>query len=231
MPDAPTSNEPPLISDEPPSKGTKFFPYLLDLVALGFVLGFADGIRTGQSWYVYIGCLVAGVLCLLVAFRWSWIGHQLASEKRNRPVLATAVLTLLLFAAVGYDIYDRHYWPWKIPNLDEAHPIATLDSKQMEVYRRLLSMSNDWDTYKYTTIYGRNFSHETVVLDGRRFVNCNFDSVTMVFEGTAPFLFDGQTNHGTGPETKIESSVAQIKGILSLYQTLGRPGWFELVPK
>lgn len=60
------------MADDPPSKG-KLIPYFLDFVALALVLGAEEAHRAGQSWHVYGGELTAGFVCLVVAFRWSWI--------------------------------------------------------------------------------------------------------------------------------------------------------------
>lgn len=36
-------------------------------------------------------------------------------------------------------------------------------------------------------IIGKSFRNERIVLDGKSFVNCRFDNVTMEYNGTAPF--------------------------------------------
>lgn len=44
-----------------------------------------------------------------------------------------------------------------------------------------------WRAYQKTQITGQHFQQERVVLDGKSFVKCDFDRVTLVINGTAPF--------------------------------------------
>jgi hypothetical protein len=43
-----------------------------------------------------------------------------------------------------------------------------------------------WEKYPLTIVRDRMFQGETVVLDGREFINCKFDDVTFEYNGTAP---------------------------------------------
>jgi len=98
------------MADEPPSKGAKFVPYLLDFIALALVFACVDAFVAGRRWYVYVGCLATAILLLFVAFRWGRIEAWLDSSGRSRwQVLAMSALACLTVAAIGYDIYDRHH--------------------------------------------------------------------------------------------------------------------------
>jgi hypothetical protein len=46
---------------------------------------------------------------------------------------------------------------------------------------------DQWAAFVKEEVRDRAFKNERVVLDGHRFVHCNFEHVTLVFNGTAPF--------------------------------------------
>ena len=43
-----------------------------------------------------------------------------------------------------------------------------------------------WDEYKFEIIEDKTFRNEVVVLDGKRFINCNFYNITFEYNGNAP---------------------------------------------
>jgi hypothetical protein len=57
------------------------------------------------------------------------------------------------WSAVGFDYYDRHHW--RKPIMPEY-----INEK----------LSSNWGSYKYQDIYNHRYSHETVILDGKRFL-------------------------------------------------------------
>ena len=57
-------------------------------------------------------------------------------------------------------------------------------------------MVSRWNNFKYTTIYGRTFSNESVPLDGMYFVNCSFQNVTFEYNGSGPFQIAGTVTMG-----------------------------------
>ena len=62
-------------------------------------------------------------------------------------------------------------------------------------------------------VRGKSFRHERVIIDGARFIECTFDGVTLVYQGTAYYGFEG--NKFLGPFSfLIESQAAE--GGLSL---------------
>jgi hypothetical protein len=69
------------------------------------------------------------------------------------PVGLMLLLTLATWSAVAYDIYDRH---------------------------RSVDMSA-WNPM--TVIEGKDLSHETVPLDGYKYIRCNLQGATLVYEG------------------------------------------------
>jgi hypothetical protein len=54
----------------------------------------------------------------------------------------------------------------------------------------VLLTTKQWESYPLTDVVHQKFSHETVELDGHRFVECDFDSVTFVYNGH-PFAVQG----------------------------------------
>lgn len=118
-------------------------------------------------------------------------------RQRNYAIL-NAVLAICILITVGYDMYDRH-------SNTSSHPL-TADT---------LRTLTRWDDYQYLEIPDRHFKHETVKLDGRKFINCTFDTVTFEYEGTAPFLFDPWPPKITGG-VRTRSSVNPIKNAFNV---------------
>ena len=96
--------------------------------------------------------------------------RPLTMNAKQYPRIIMAVLMLLTWAAVGFDLYDRP------PTL----PLIVESSGRMQFRNTEL-----------TDVRGRNYLNETVILDGKRFLGCTFDSVTFYYEGTAPFEIGG----------------------------------------
>jgi hypothetical protein len=109
------------------------------------------------------------------------------------------VAILATWAGIGYDIYDRHHPSFGInPNLA-------------------------WDDNKpLTRIYPRTFTNETVVLDGKLFINPIFDSVTFVYNGTGPIGVNNATfvKHNGEMRTRIISNNKIVTTIMQMYGTL-----------
>lgn len=132
--------------------------------------------------------LVLGVIVSALGLGWlvylRWERKRMTPLVRTPNVLAVAVLVLAT-AVMGYDIYDRG------------------DGRS--------SFPSNCVNYQYTEIDSHQFSHETVRLDGRKFVNCSFDNVTFKFEGTAPFQFIPYPPV-TIADIKVRSDVPVVKG-------------------
>ncbi len=91
------------------------------------------------------------------------IREHFRDAKANWSRIIAALVIVVTWSAVGYDIYGQRHSGNSFPS--------------------------DWETYAYQEIDNYKFSHVTVHLDGRKFVNCSFDNVTFEFEGKEPFLF------------------------------------------
>ena len=90
--------------------------------------------------------------------------------KRYWPMLGIVAT----WAFIGYDIYDRHHQRFGYdPNT------AWDDSKPLD------------------RVYSRKFTNETVVLDGKLFIDPIFDNITFAYNGKEPFGLNNPTyiNH------------------------------------
>jgi hypothetical protein len=82
----------------------------------------------------------------------------------------------------------------------------------------------------------KTFRHERVVIDGKRFVKCAFDGVTLVYQGTGLFAFEENAFNGAF-SISVESEPAGAGlSLAKLSQQLGVPILFEqnqpqLLPK
>jgi len=99
---------------------------------------------------------------------WSWI------------IVATAVL--LIWMVVGLDYYDRHYGEHTAP------PVVT----QAEPYKYMWAGEHPVKT----VVNGKHFVRERVPLDDIGYIDCTFDQVTFVYNGTAAFELYGDRING-----------------------------------
>ena len=89
-----------------------------------------------------------------------------AQVRRYWPTL----IMLIMIAATAYDIYDRHHQVFGYnPNF------AWDDKKPLE------------------RVYQGKFTNETVLLDGKNFINPSFENVTLAYNGTGGFIVEQPT--------------------------------------
>lgn len=108
-----------------------------------------------------------------------WIHHHPTAKKLPMWVF----LLLITWLAIGYDFYDRHYAFGYNP-------------------------ARAWDDSKpLQRMYPRAFKNETVVLDGKHFINPSFDNVTFFYSGIGPVQVDNPTFiHHEGGKLRVESN-------------------------
>ncbi len=113
--------------------------------------------------------------------------HYPATLPRLKMWVFALVLT---WAALGYDIYDRHHpFPWDEP----------------EKYL------NDLQLVRLKT-----FTNESVELDGKHFEHCHFVNVTFIYRGSKPFLMeDSATDFSDRIELKIAAGPQYDAAILA----------------
>lgn len=76
-------------------------------------------------------------------------------------------------------------WPWQ----HQQH----LRSQRLIDFPHAIYTDDEWKTMRSQLVemVNRTFSNETVVLDGRLFINCAFYRCVIEFNGTAPFDTEG----------------------------------------
>jgi hypothetical protein len=68
------------VADDSPSKGTRFTPYVLDLIALALILGAEETWRAGHSWHACVGELLSGLICGFIGLRWTKVISIIAAH-------------------------------------------------------------------------------------------------------------------------------------------------------
>jgi hypothetical protein len=120
-------------------------------------------------------------------------------------MLLMTALVLVTWIAIGFDYYDRNY-------------------------------SGPWtDPDKLERIPSRIFKNETVVLDGKFFLQPTFDHVTFIYNGTAPFAFDnahfmkppdGEVAFNIVSQNKIAREIIKLEN--AVFNSVGCRGWTEV---
>jgi hypothetical protein len=153
----------PIVSANPPPTETKAMS-LDDAIFWIGVTVFGTGLYLMPEHQIWgIALIAVGVTGILYSIR-----EHLKGGAANRKWAIIMVLSaLIICAAVGYDIYDRHYYH---PTFDAA--LAWDDTRPLE------------------RIYSQTFQNETVRLDGRHFINPTFDNVTFEYEGKGGVQLD-----------------------------------------
>ena len=103
-------------------------------------------------------------------------------------------LLFVTWGALGYDIYDRHV----------GHP-----SSKIQTF--------DW-TIPLTQIRGAIFVNEKVDVDGKEFIDCTFNHVTFVYNGTAPF---GMSHNTIIKPIQFSTDSDSVAGATVLYKSTG----------
>jgi hypothetical protein len=126
-----------------------------------------------KFWLALIPAVVQAVFVVLDYFGVKPKSMQIEDSKRS-TVKIMALLMLLTWGAVGYDLYSRPVRP-----------------------------GPEWDSQILTPIRDKKFAGRTVKLDGYEFINCDFDDVTFEFQGTAPSRLSGSRIKRTGSGNRM----------------------------
>ena len=79
-----------------------------------------------------------------------------------------------------------------------------------------------WSDTVLAEVKGGDYSHKAVVLDGRRWINCNFDGATLYYDGTAPTeMISCTINDAT--LTSHSKAIAQTIAIMNSFQKAEGP--------
>ena len=122
-----------------------------------------------------------------------WIGrgaaikdsHEIARWFLDTPWYVPTILAVLVTGAAIYALLRR----------GPAPPISSAGPEAKAVDGAAWKKPPESDN-RLTVIHNRNYSKETVDLDGRHFIDCTFDQVTLRYHGTAPAFFTNCTYEG-----------------------------------
>ena len=67
------------------------------------------------------------------------------------------------------------------------------------------------ENYSPTSVFGKTFRNERVILDGKNFQRCTFENVTFVYNGTTPLQFSENTVRGS---IRMDSDNEAVTGAL-----------------
>lgn len=153
--------------------------------------------------------------------------YQDYRKSRRQPELKMPIPTkhwvrwgLMLLLSLGPPVtvyFNRQSFETGTPQPSKPNPL--LSPEQHRISNHLAAIAANWGTYRYQEEIGRSFQNEAVLLDGRKFSNCTFSNVTFVYEGTAPFEFNGKPNL-TGT-VSIESGNQIVKQTFNMFNNLG----------
>jgi hypothetical protein len=163
----------------------------------------------GSRMVIAIGLTLLG----LIVLGYSVYSHHKPGSYKMPVWIAVLVLT---WAAVGYDYYDRHQL--EIGPLLNTATQASLNEQQTKILNHLKRMGSNWGEYRYEYVTDRTFEHDTILLDGKKFVNCRFIDVTFVYEGTAPFEM---SEVSLSAKWQFRTDVPQLAPLLRLFSAAG----------
>jgi hypothetical protein len=133
--------------------------------------------------------------------------------------IAGAVLLLLAligFTVTGVTLLDLPI-PWAVVVL-QAIVAVILGEGAFRAWRYLRDGAGFYDDITpLNVIVEQRFIQETVVLDGKHFVSCSFEAVTLKFNGNRPFRMDNCDFRGT----LVVPGSPPLEGLLMLLLRLG----------
>jgi hypothetical protein len=124
----------------------------------------------------------------MAGFSWPWLKPaspnltKIASDIAGNPVSWFVLFILGLASVVMSGGMRRPPMPISPGSGAEAGDAAA--APQSRVQQRF--PTTDWDK-PLTSVFRQNFKNETVELDGKNFVECSFENVTFLYQGTRPF--------------------------------------------
>jgi hypothetical protein len=140
--------------------------------------------------------LVFTIVCNFATLVGLWIGYEAAPatlQARIGHVLLLCGAIASIAAYVGFAIF--------VMKPDHRSRVSA-GSNQTPKEPEGVSGDDAFKNPTFTIVNGVRFHNETVLIDGKRFINCAFDDVTLSFNGSAPFeIIGGKSNGHVGAET------------------------------
>jgi hypothetical protein len=134
-----------------------------------------------------IGLFSLSGLFAMAGSSWPWLKPaspnltKMASDIAGNPV-SWFVLFILGLASVVMSGRMRRL-PMPVSPSSGAKALDAAVASQSRVQQ--LFPTTDWDK-PLTSVFRQNFKNETVELDGKNFVECTFENVTFLYQGTRP---------------------------------------------
>ncbi len=155
---------------------------------------------------------------------WDWVGYAaifvaaiiLAMDAglRNVPELSRAMSAIL----------QSSWWGFA-PLVLVLGATVLFIAREIGIIGRAKSKTvtfTKWpDPYQPTTVVGRTFRNEKVLLDGTSYSNCEFHNVTFVYNGTTPVQFANCKvfgEHYSSENLAVFGTVVWLKGFNMLRQ-------------
>jgi hypothetical protein len=88
--------------------------------------------------------------------------------------------------------------------------------------------TTDWDK-PLTQVFRQHYKNETVLLDGKNFIECTFENVTLLYQGTRPIqMINCKKIPGEGFLVTVQTDNPVVFTALSIMQSTGVSGAIEL---
>ncbi|MGA2978282.1 MAG: hypothetical protein ABSD76_01705 [Terriglobales bacterium] len=183
---------------------TKDVAILVIGIAFGAIPWLLDKMGIEMPKGVYLGLLILSVLFIGGALiNLEWIDKLPWPGNRRMSVGTGIVINLMLLAVLWVSVTGRE-------KLDHPKSSANLEA-----------------------VYGRQFSNEKVVLDGRNYIDCKFDNVTFRWDGRPWAMMNGAITGKKRLETfdgKIVDTVDVLKALQFLNPDFASD-WHHLPPE
>jgi hypothetical protein len=140
---------------------------------------------------------------------------------RKLPAIRGWVLLLIMtWAALGYDIYAEHMRPPTIVEKIIEKPVEKLGEKfkYPPDFQHLQQIDCDDPSYS-----GKKFINETVEVDGKEFLNCDFANVRLLFHGNQTFTIQHDVFDQSVVFATDNHAIAAYGEMLAVAGTLGTP--------
>jgi hypothetical protein len=117
---------------------------------------------------------------------------------RYWPMIVMAVLTALVYLAVGYDVYHRRN-------------------------RSYVALAAQWAEQRKNlpVVIDADLTDKTIRIDGHKYVNCKLDNTTLLYEGKQPVVLQDCNVHvHSGSSLRVQSDNEVVRQAFSLMAVL-----------
>lgn len=191
------------MADEIPTGDKAVFAFL-EMVALAFAFEGVSALLNGGRWPIYTGSLICAGVFFVAGIKWPKLKATVFASRvahlAHKPPMWFFAGALSAVALYAFMVGLHFPGPQTAPQKDWMMNI------------------NDWNNYPLKNVDKQHFRQETVVLDGNKFTDCEFDHVTLVYNGQ-PFKFYGTSHVSEG--TTLRTDNVRLLNHLILMGQLG----------